>query len=228
MGSIVAQGRGPARVERLRIGTDDGLSLEAELRMPDGAPIGGAVLCHAHPLYGGSKDHPLLWAVRIALAHRGFAVLSFNFRGVMGSQGIHGGGVTEVDDVHAAIGVLARAAGPVFVCGWSFGAHVALREAVQDDRVRALALMGFPLAPVGSVLPPMPDAERLHAFTTPVLLVAGDADPYCPAPELRALGDRLGNATVRIVDGTDHYFGRREREAAEVVAAFAADHASRS
>jgi alpha/beta superfamily hydrolase len=213
-------------MDLVRIRTEDGFSLEAELRMPDGPPVGGAVILHAHPLFGGSKDHPLLWAVRIALSHRGFAVLSPNFRGVMGSEGLHGDGVGEVLDARVAVAdVMERAPGPVVVCGWSFGAHVALREAIDDDRVGALALIGFPLAPIGAVLPPMPAAERLRAFGTPVLLMAGDADPYCPAPELRAFGERLGNATVRIVEGTDHFFGRRERDAGDLVAAFAADHA---
>ena len=209
-------------MDQVRFDTEDGLSLQGELRLPDGPPAGGAVLCHAHPLHGGSKDHPLLWQIRIALARQGFAVLTFNFRGVMGSEGVHGGGVGEVLDTRAAIDeVIRRAPGPAFVCGWSFGAHVALREAIDDERVAALTMIGFPLAPVGSVLPPMPAADRLGRFTTPVLLLAGDADPYCSAPELGALGERLGDATVRIVEGTDHYFGKREREAAGIVADFA-------
>jgi alpha/beta superfamily hydrolase len=210
-------------MDPVRILTADGLSLQAEIRMPDGPPVGAAVLCHAHPLYGGSKDHPLLWAIRIALARQGFAVLAFDFRGIMGSQGVHAGGVGEVEDVRAAITeAAARAPGNVVVCGWSFGAHVALREAVDDERVDALALIGFPLAPVGSVLPPLPDPDRLQAYMTPVLLVAGDADQYCPPEALRRLGDSLGDASVEIVEGTDHYFGKREREVAELVAAFAA------
>jgi alpha/beta superfamily hydrolase len=164
----------------------------------------------------------VLWAIRIALARRGFAVLSFNFRGVMGSEGVHGGGVTEVLDARAAVTeIMERVAGPVALCGWSFGAHVALREAIDDERVAALTLVGLPLAPIGSVLPPMPSAERLRTYVTPVLLLAGDADPYCPAPDLQALGARLGNATVRIVEGTDHYFPKREREVGELIADFA-------
>ncbi|MGH2589325.1 MAG: hypothetical protein ACRDGW_00840, partial [Actinomycetota bacterium] len=65
-------------MEPVRFATKDGLSLEGELRMPEpgGKPLGTAVICHAHPRHGGSKDHPLLWAVRNELAHRGFAVLA--------------------------------------------------------------------------------------------------------------------------------------------------------
>jgi alpha/beta superfamily hydrolase len=215
-------------MDPIRILTSDGLSLQAELRMPDGPPVGAAVLCHAHPLYGGSKDHPLLWAIRIALARRGFAVMAFNFRGIMGSQGTHAGGVGEIEDVRAAITeATARAPGVVFVCGWSFGAHVALREAFEDERVDAMSLIGFPLAPVGSVLPPLPSPDRLRDFVRPVLLVAGDADQYCPRRPLEDLAAALGDARVQILPGTDHYFGKREREVAELVAAFAAEATAR-
>jgi alpha/beta superfamily hydrolase len=70
-------------VEPIRFPTEDGVSLEGELRMTEGRARGSAVICHAHPKHGGSKDHPILWAVRNELAHRGFAVLSFNFRGTV-------------------------------------------------------------------------------------------------------------------------------------------------
>src|SRR4029078_11683779 len=81
--------------------TDDAARLEGELRMPEGEPRGTAVLCNPHPRHGGSKDHPLLWAIRNDLAAtRRLAVLAFNFRGVMGSGGTYGGGRGE--HVHVA------------------------------------------------------------------------------------------------------------------------------
>jgi len=164
----------------------------------------------------------LLWALRIGLASRGFTVLSFNFRGVMGSEGEYGGGEQEVADVEAAVG-LARgeAEGPLFVCGWSFGANVALRAAVRDPRIDGLALIGFPLSESSLDLPPLPDDDELSAFRRPILLLAGDADQYCPVPELEWLARRLPDATVEIVAGADHYFGKRERAAADIVAGFA-------
>jgi uncharacterized protein len=205
--------------------TEDGLELEGEVRLPDGPPIASAVICHPHPQYGGSKDHPLLWAIRIELSGRGFAVLSFNFRGVMGSEGAFGGGLDEVKDVRAAVGRARQEAdGPAFVCGWSFGAHVALRTALDDDRIAALALVALPLHESSAELPPLPglpDPERLQMFDRPVLLLAGDADPFCPVPGLLVMAGRLPRSTVEIVAGADHYFGKREREAARIVAGFA-------
>jgi len=213
---------------RLTFQTEDGVTLEGEVREASGPALASAVLCHPHPEQGGSKDHPLLWAIRNELSSRGFVVLSFNFRGVMGSHGEYGGGVAELADVAAAVGRARQEAPPessMFVAGWSFGANVALREAVDDERVAALALIGLPLAQSNLDLPPLPalpSRERLKAFDRPVLLLAGEADPFCPAPDLRALGRRLPQATVEVLEGTDHFFWQREREAARAVGSFAA------
>lgn len=204
-------------MEPVTFRTDDDVILEGELRMPEGTPRGSAVLCHAHPRHGGSKDHPVLWAVRNELAgKRGFATLAFNFRGIMGSGGSYGGGRDELADVRAAIGsVRERAEGPTLVFGWSFGASVALREAFEDRRVAALALFGLPLRPNDLELPPLPAATELRALRRPLLFLTGERDEYCPADELRAYGD--GVAEVVIVEDTDHYLGRHERDAATIV-----------
>lgn len=203
--------------------TDDGLRLEGELRLPDGEPEGSAVLCHPHPRQGGSKDHPILWALRNELAGtRGLAVLGFNFRGVMGSRGTYGGGRDEIRDARAAIErVREEAPGlPTAVCGWSFGASVALREALDDRRVAALALLGMPLHPDDVTLPPLPHPAELRPFGRPVLLLAGENDGYCPPDDARAFAAGFPDASVHIVEGADHYLWRREHEAAAVVGRF--------
>jgi len=201
--------------------TEDGVRLEGELRLPDDTPRGSAVICHAHPRHGGSKDHPILWSVRNELAgKRGLAALVFNFRGTMGSGGTFGGGRDEMRDVRAAIGFIReRAKGPTLVFGWSFGASVALREAFEDERVSALALFGIPLRPNDLALPSLPTPAELRVLKRPLLFLAGANDEYCPSDELRAYGE--GTADVVILDGTDHYLWRREREAAGIVGSFA-------
>ena len=209
-------------MDPIRFRTEDDLQLEGELRLPDGAAAASAVLCHPHPRHGGSKDHPLLWAIRNDLAARGFAVLSFNFRGVMGSEGAYGGGTAEVADVRAAVGVVReRVDGPTLVCGWSFGAHVALSTALGDERISALALLGPPLGDAPIPLPALPGRTELKAYDRPVLLVAGEADQFCPLPDLRALGRKLTRANVQTVSDADHFFWRRERETAKIVGDFA-------
>lgn len=205
----------------MRFISEDGISLEGELRVDGPEPRGSAVICHPHPRHGGSKDHPILWAIRNELASRGLAVLSFNFRGVMGSAGSYAGGHGEVKDVRAAIDRAREAAPdrPSVLCGWSFGANVALREALEDDRVAALALTGIPLRPGDVQLPPVPSANQVKTRRRPVLFLAGSHDEYCPAEELREYAAASG-AEVAILEGTNHYLWRRERDAATLIGDF--------
>jgi uncharacterized protein len=209
--------------------TEDGVTLQGELRLPEGPVRSVAVLCHPHPRHGGSKDHPLLWAIRNHLAAgHGLAVLGFNFRGVMESGGTYGGGRDELRDVRAAIGWLreraTQGAGdaiPTLLVGWSFGASVALREALDDPRVGAIALVGLPVRPNDLSLPALPDPADLRLFRRPALLVAGEHDGYCPPDELREFGTGFPDVRVEILEGTDHYFWRREKDVAELIGAFA-------
>lgn len=208
-------------MEPLRFATEDGVSLEGELRRPEAGPRGSAVICHAHPRHGGSKDHPILWAIRNELARRGLVVLAFNFRGTMRSAGTHGGGRSETKDVAAAIGrVREETEDPTVVVGWSFGANVALREALEDERVASLALVGLPLEHELDI-PELPSPSELRLFRRPVLLLAGEHDEYAPQPRVRELAAWFADAEVVIVPGTDHYLWRHERDAAETVGAFA-------
>jgi alpha/beta superfamily hydrolase len=208
--------------------TQDGIRLEGELRMPDAAPMGTAIICHPHPRHGGSKDHPLLWAIRNDLAGiRGFAVLAFNFRGVLGSAGTYGGGHDELRDAEAAITRVRETAPdvPTVVVGWSFGANVAVRETLDDERVAGLAVIGLPIAPNDLALPTLPEPSILRARNLPALMVAGENDEYCPSDELQTYAAASG-ATAAIVEGTDHYFWRRERDAAGLIGSFAAGFAA--
>ncbi|CAN5693922.1 alpha/beta hydrolase [soil metagenome] len=213
-------------MEPVTFTTDDGVRLEGELRLPDDDPMGTAAICHPHPKHGGSKDHPILWALRNELAgSRGLAVLAFNFRGVMRSGGTYGGGHDELHDARAAIGRVRQESpeGPTVVCGWSFGANVALREALDDPRVDALALMGIPVRPHDLSLPALPSAQELARLPLPVLVLSGSNDQYCSPDEGRALADEIPRGRFHVVDGTDHYLWRREREAAAIVGEFVAE-----
>jgi alpha/beta superfamily hydrolase len=210
-------------VDAITLRTDDGLTLEGVVHRPDASAQAkaNAVVCHPHPEHGGSKDHPLLWAIRISLVKRGFVVVTFNFRGVMGSEGSYSAGVEEVRDVAAAVTVARKEQpGPTFVAGWSFGANVALRAAFDDERIDALALIGFPLSERRLMLPEA-DLDALRAFDRPVLLVSGSEDPYSPTEEVLTMAGRLRRSTVEIVREADHFFPRREREVGELVGAFA-------
>ena len=210
-------------MDTVTFATDDGVRLEGELRLPDGPPRGSAVLCHPHPRHGGSKDHPILWAMRNELAGtRRLAVLGFNFRGVMGSGGVYGGGHSEVRDVRAAISSVRASAPdlPTVVLGWSFGASVAVREGLDDPRVAALVMVGPPLRPNDLTLPPLPSAGELAGFRRPALVLCGDRDGYCPVEDAQGFADGFPDARVAVLEGTDHFLWRREKEAAGIVGAF--------
>lgn len=211
-------------MQRIRFSTADGVSLEGEIREADGTPRGTAVLCHPHPEHGGSKDHPILWAIRNDLAaKRGLTTLVFNFRGVMGSEGTYGGGEAELADVAAAVDrVRQEAPGPRVLVGWSFGAWVALRHVLHDPRIAALVLIAFPIgSKATSTKRPMPELGDLERLTIPTLLVSGDDDPFCPVDAMRNLARWIPNGETLVLEGTGHFFGRRERELASEVGAWA-------
>jgi alpha/beta superfamily hydrolase len=206
----------------VRFRTSDGVLLEGELREADGPPRGTAVLCHAHPSFGGSKDHPVLWAIRNHLAaRRGLHVLAFNFRGTMGSEGTHGGGVAELADVESAVTrVREEAEGPTVVVGWSFGAHVALRHAIRDNWIAALALVAMPVGPAAVSDLPTPDPQDLKELASPVLFVVGSLDRLTSVNELQALARQLPRGSLMVMPGTGHYFERREAELADTIGEF--------
>jgi alpha/beta superfamily hydrolase len=212
------------RVVPTHIETDDGVRLQAAVRTPDERPRGSAVICHAHPQHGGLMDHRLLAAIRRELVDAGFAVVSFNFRGVMGSQGRFGGGTDEELDVRAALRrARTEAPGPTLLCGWSFGARVALRVAVEEERVAALALVAMSARdPADSdiVVPDLPPVEARRRWNWPVLALVGGSDPYCPVREVERLVQTLPGGSLQVMANADHYFAGREREAALAIVDF--------
>ena len=88
------------------IETDDGLTLETLWDRPAIPPVGAVVLCHPHPLQGGTMTVPLIRAMSASLIDRGAVVLRFNFRGVGDSEGTWGGGLAEIYDVAAAVAAI--------------------------------------------------------------------------------------------------------------------------
>ena len=90
----------------------------------DAAP--GAVICHPHPMYGGSMDNNVVEAIIAAMWRRGYATLRFNFRGVGASEGEYDGGEGEAEDARAAVEFLAAQPdidrGAIALAGYSFGA----------------------------------------------------------------------------------------------------------
>jgi alpha/beta superfamily hydrolase len=189
--------------EQLELKVND-LSLEA--RFIPGAIDAGAVITHPHPLYGGSMNNNVVWTAARAFGERAWSTLRFNFRGVGASTGSYGGGLAEVEDVDAAVAFLkSRVPGPCFLVGYSFGASVAARALLQ----------GLDAAGAVFISPPIAFMELTFLPETPGLrlIVAGDQDDLCPLADLENLfRSRQPAVDIRVVPGTDHFYGGREEE----------------
>ncbi len=172
-------------------------ALECLLESPaDGATVGGAALvCHPHPLHGGTLNNKVAHTLARAALDSGRPALRFNFRGVGASAGAFDDGVGEVDDASAAADWLQqRFPGPLVVGGFSFGAAVAIELARRLDPACLI-----------SIAPPVARMPRSADWTQPDcpwLLVQGDADELVdvstvidfvdgltPGPELTVMPD---------------------------------------
>jgi len=185
--------------------------LEALLNAGSPDATHAAIVCHPHPLYGGTLHNKVVFHAMKALNSFGFPVLRFNFRGTGLSEGEHAAGVGEVDDVRAALDWLEREYTlPVIFAGFSFGAAVGLRAAYSDDRVRALIALGLPAVAVETRTY---DFEFLRTSTMPKLFVSGSRDQFGPPGKLEALVDTFADPKklVRIEAG-DHFFEGRLKE----------------
>jgi alpha/beta superfamily hydrolase len=172
---------------------------------------------------GGTMDNTIVVALCRALAARGWATLRFDFRGAGRSEGAFDAGHGEMDDVAGALDFLCAQADVdpdrLAVMGYSFGAGVALHHSVRDSRPRWLA--GIALVQEHH------DDPFLDADPRPKLFVAGERDPWAPPEPLRAYVARLRPpAALQVVPDTDHFFGGRESEVAEIIAEWLQDQAA--
>lgn len=136
----------PRRIEGLFLAGAAG-RLEALLEEPDGqAPVGAALVCHPHPLHGGTMHNKVVYRTARGLRRAGLVVLRFNYRGVNLSQGEYAEEIGETEDARVALGELQRRypGSAVIVAGFSFGSRVALRLAAQERTVERVIAAGFP------------------------------------------------------------------------------------
>jgi alpha/beta superfamily hydrolase len=188
-------------VEPLTVTTRDGVTLEAELATaPDGELArAGIVLCHPHPLHGGTMRSIVISAL---FAHCRRACITcpwFNFRGVEESGGFARWRRRTPDAVAAIEELAARLPprAPLVLAGWSFGADVAL--SVHDPRLAAWLAIACPLHYVR-------DEDVLARDPRPKLLALAQHDEVRAADEVAALAASWSNTTVEIVRGASHFF----------------------
>ena len=175
-----------------------------------------ALVCHPHPMLGGTMHNKVVFHAMKALNSFGFPVLRFNFRGTGLSQGEHDYGRGEIDDVRTALDWLDREFQlPLIFAGFSFGAAVGLNAACADDRVKALIGLGTPVAPVD---------DRSYEFNfllscdKPKLFISGSRDQFGPRAKLEQLVSALHEPKkLVIIESADHFFEGRLREMREAI-----------
>jgi len=165
------------------------------------SPRFAAIVCHPHPLFGGTLHNKVVYQVAKALDARKGAVLRFNFRGTGLSEGKHDRGIGERDDVRAALDFLATEfpGKPLLLAGFSFGCWVGLRVGCEDARVQSLVGIG---APVNNS-----DFSYLETCSKPKLFVHGSNDEFGDARRVESLVNSLpGEKKLVVVDGVNHFF----------------------
>ncbi len=175
---------------------DEGLVLEGVWQNGER----GAVVAPPHPLYGGSFDNPVVNEIAYALHRLGQASLRFNWRGVGASQGVATGdwGAAECDYRAALDHVVATVGAPVTAAGYSFGAAVALRLALRDERISDLVLVAPPIQMIKSL--------DLESFEGPIRVLVGAHDEIAQAAELAEFFLPRAGARVGVIENADHFF----------------------
>lgn len=199
--------------ERITIG-GDGPSLAAEIMRPDaGTPLAGVVVCHPHPMYGGTRESHVVRAIARSVVAERMAALVFDFRGAGESAGEIAAAHEEWGDAVRALDALEDslpAGTPLAICGYSFGAWVALHVGAADPRVRAVAAV----APGASLPDDM--GER------PVFVAHPEADHITPVATVVDWMASVGGGELAVVHGADHYLQREAGDVSKALAAFLA------
>lgn len=188
--------------------------LEGLLQEPDVEPAAlAAVVCHPHPLYGGTLHNKVVHRTAATLRDRGVAVLRFNFRGVGASAGSHDRGAGELEDARAALAFL-RERHPgarVWLAGFSFGSWIASRLAASEPDVERLIIIAPPVTKMSF--------EVLRTAAVPKHVIQGTVDDICPAEALAREYPSWREPKRRIlVEGATHFFDRRLEGLARAVA----------
>ncbi len=179
-------------------------SLEGVLSVPEGAgPFPAVIVCHPHPLYGGSMDNNVVSGICEALTRALLISFKFNFRGVGGSQGQFSNGVGEQADVAAAISYVSNTeivdAQRIGLAGYSAGAGYACSVVAEGIGIKAFAAVSPPLD--------MFDFDSLRDYHGPKLLISGSRDDFTSGGNLLEFFRKLPEPKeCLIIEGADHFW----------------------
>ena len=188
---------------------------------PEVTPRHIALVCHPHPLYGGTMHNKVVFRAAKAALLLGLPTLRFNFRGAGHSVGTFAGGDGEREDVRAALDYLgAHFPGlPICLMGFSFGSWVGLAVGSTDRRVSTLVGLGLPVSTA--------NFDFLRNVPKPKLILQGTRDEYGSVAEVSELYRTLAEPKqIHWVEGADHFFAGKLDQVQEVLRQFLAPIAS--
>lgn len=179
--------------------------LEALLEEPEeGTPQEACLVCHPHPLFGGTMHNKVVYRIARGMRRAGAVVLRFNFRGVGRSEGVHDHGPGEVEDARAALTLLRQRypALPYSMAGFSFGSRVALKLGCAHGQLPApvrLIAVGFPTS--------RGHFDYLANCTVPKYFVQSTVDEHGPKHELQAAFEWFAEPKrIEFIEAGDHFF----------------------
>jgi alpha/beta superfamily hydrolase len=164
-------------------------------------PARVALVCHPHPLFGGTMHNKVVFHTARTLHSHGFPVLRFNFRGAGLSQGAHDRGIGERDDVRAAVDFLSAEfpGRPIVLAGFSFGAWVGLRVGCEDARISEIIGLGIPVN--------SSDLSYLESCDKPKLFLQGELDQYGDVRRVESVVTKMPPPKrLVIIPDADHFF----------------------
>ena len=186
--------------------------LEAILKEPKGEPRGVGLVCHPHPLGGGTMHNKVVFRAAAGLVDAGLTTLRFNFRGVGASTGVHSEIEGGIEDVRDALNWLTQGypAQDVTLAGFSFGARTGIAVGMADDRVTRLISIGTPVDKYN-------DFAFLTANTKPILFIHGDRDEFGAIEDVRRLVSQVPNSELIVFENCGHFFDEHLNELRDAV-----------
>jgi alpha/beta superfamily hydrolase len=189
--------------------------LEAILKEPAGESKGVGLVCHPHPLGGGTMHNKVVFRVAAGLLDAGLITLRFNFRGVGASTGVHEEIEGGKQDVRDALDYLADRypSQPITLAGFSFGSRTGMEVGMNDDRVVRLISIGTPVDKYE-------DYDFLLQVHKPILFIHGDRDEYGAVENIKRLVEDIPKSTdaeLVVVSESGHFFDEHLNELREIV-----------
>ena len=189
--------------------------LEAIIKEPAGERRGIGLVCHPHPLGGGTMHNKVVFRAAAGLVDAGLTTLRFNFRGVGASTGIHNEIEGGREDVRDALDYLTTSfpGEDITLAGFSFGSRTALEVGYDDDRIARLISIGTPLDKYG-------DYQFLLKTSKPILFVHGDCDEFGSLDRLNKLVGKVSKKTeteLVVFPNCGHFFDEHLNDLREAV-----------